>query len=45
MKNMDGYETEEICKELDITPSNYWVMMHRAKLILRECMEKNWFNK
>lgn len=43
MKNMDGLETEEICKELNITASNYWVMMHRAKLMLRECMEKNWF--
>ena len=45
MKNMDDLDTEEICKELNITPSNYWVMMHRAKLVLRECMEKNWFNK
>jgi RNA polymerase sigma-70 factor (ECF subfamily) len=43
MKNMDDLDTEEICKELNITPSNYWVMMHRAKLMLRECMEKNWF--
>jgi RNA polymerase sigma-70 factor (TIGR02943 family) len=43
MKNMDDLDTEEICKELNITPSNYWVMMHRAKLVLRDCMEKNWF--
>jgi RNA polymerase sigma-70 factor (ECF subfamily) len=43
MKNMDDLDTEEICKELGITPFNYWVMMHRAKLMLRECMEKNWF--
>jgi RNA polymerase sigma-70 factor (TIGR02943 family) len=45
LKNMDGLDTDEICKELNITPSNYWVMMHRAKLILRHCMEQNWFNK
>jgi RNA polymerase sigma-70 factor (TIGR02943 family) len=45
MKNMDDLDTEEICKELGITPSNYWVIMHRAKLQLRECMEKNWFGK
>ncbi|MBS1622602.1 MAG: sigma-70 family RNA polymerase sigma factor [Bacteroidetes bacterium] len=45
MKNMEGLETDEICKELNITQSNYWVMMHRAKLMLRDCMEKNWFNK
>lgn len=34
---------DEICKELNITSSNYWVMMHRAKLLMRECLEKNWF--
>lgn len=45
LKNMDDMESEEICKELEITPSNYWVMMHRAKLQLRECLENNWFKK
>jgi RNA polymerase sigma-70 factor (ECF subfamily) len=45
MKNMDDLESEEICKELHITPSNYWVLMHRAKLQLRECMEVNYFDK
>lgn len=44
LKNMEDLDSEEICKELQITPSNYWVLMHRAKLQLRECMEKNWFN-
>lgn len=42
MKLIDGEEAETICKVLDITASNYWVLMHRAKLQLRECMEKNW---
>jgi len=45
LKNMEDLDSEEICKELQITPSNYWVLMHRAKLQLRECMEKNWFKK
>lgn len=45
LKVMDDMDSEEVCKELQITPSNYWVMMHRAKLQLRECMEKNWFAK
>lgn len=44
LKNMDDLDSDEICKELGISPSNYWVIMHRAKLQLRECMEKNWFN-
>lgn len=43
LKNFEDLSSEEICKELDITPSNYWVLMHRAKLQLRECLQKNWF--
>jgi RNA polymerase sigma-70 factor (ECF subfamily) len=45
MKNMDDQDTEEICQALGITPSNYWVIMHRAKLHLRDCMAKNWFDQ
>lgn len=45
LKNMEDLDSDEICKELQISPSNYWVLMHRAKLQLRECMEKNWFSK
>jgi RNA polymerase sigma-70 factor, ECF subfamily len=36
-------ETEEICKELGITTSNAWVMLYRARLQLRECLDLNWF--
>ena len=43
MKYLEGMESEEICKELNITPSNYWVLLHRAKVQLRSCLEKNWF--
>jgi len=45
MKTINGFETEDICKELQITPSNLWVMIHRARTQLRGCMEENWFNK
>lgn len=45
LKNMDDKTTDEICKELEITPSNLWVIIHRAKLQLRGCLEKNWFNQ
>jgi RNA polymerase sigma-70 factor (ECF subfamily) len=37
-------ETEEICKELAISPTNLWVMLHRARLRLRECLQLNWFS-
>lgn len=36
---------ENICKELSISPSNYWVIIHRSKVLLRSCLEKNWFLK
>ncbi|MBI1890290.1 MAG: sigma-70 family RNA polymerase sigma factor [Burkholderiales bacterium] len=36
-------DTEEICKELEISTSNAWVMLYRARLKLRECLELNWF--
>jgi RNA polymerase sigma-70 factor, ECF subfamily len=38
-----GTDTEEICKDEAITPSNCWVILHRARLSLRECLEHNWF--
>ncbi len=43
-KMIDEKDSEEICKENDITPSNFWVIIHRAKLQMRECLEKTWFN-
>lgn len=42
LKMMEDCTAEEICKDLDITSSNLWVLIHRAKLKLRECIEKNW---
>lgn len=35
----------EICKELNLTPTNLYVQLHRARLRLRECLELNWFAK
>lgn len=40
-----GEETEAICKEEKITASNCWVILHRARLALRACLEKSWFGK
>ena len=45
MKTIDNFETEERCKELDITSSNLWVIIHRARTQLRRCLEVNWFKK
>jgi RNA polymerase sigma-70 factor (TIGR02943 family) len=37
-------ETDEICKELAITSTNLWVLLHRARLRLRECLQSDWFS-
>ena len=36
-------DTDEICKELQITSTNLWVLLHRARLRLRECLQTRWF--
>ena len=43
LKTMRGFETEEVCDQLGITTSNIWTILHRSRLQLRECLEKNWF--
>lgn len=45
MREILGLETEEICKELGITSSNCWVLLHRARLGLRECLSRRWFGE
>ena len=40
-----GEDTEAICKDEGITASNCWVILHRSRLSLRACLEKNWFGK
>lgn len=45
MRDVMEIETEDICKALNITSTNCWVMLHRARLALRECLEINWFGK
>ena len=38
-------EPDEICKDLHLTQSNYWVLMHRARLRLRQCVERGWMQE
>ena len=44
-REVDDVPSEEICKEFDITPNNFWVMLHRGRLALRRCLELNWFGR
>lgn len=43
MKTILGYETEVICNELNITASNLWVIIHRARTGMADCLKQNWF--
>ena len=42
LKVMEEINSDEVCKELGCTSSNLWVMLHRARLQLRECIEIKW---
>ncbi len=45
MREVMELETDEICKELTITANNLWVILYRARMSLRECLEHNWFKE
>ena len=45
LREVDGVESKEICALLNISENNLWVMLHRARMALRRCLEKNWFGK
>ena len=43
MREVMELDSDEICKELSITANNLWVILYRARMALRECLELNWF--
>lgn len=45
LREMDGYETDELCQLLGLSANNVWTMMYRARMSLRKCLESNWFSK
>ena len=44
LREIEKMDSKLICKILNVTPNNLWVMLHRARLQLRACLEDNWFN-
>lgn len=44
MREVMELDTGEICKELTITANNLWVILYRARMALRRCLEQNWFS-
>ncbi len=45
LKFLENDNSKAICRKLEITASNFWQIIHRAKLQLRNCLQINWFNK
>ncbi|MFA6245408.1 MAG: sigma-70 family RNA polymerase sigma factor [Mucilaginibacter sp.] len=43
MKHVDDESTTTICSELKVSDANFWVIIHRAKVNLRACLQKNWY--
>ena len=44
LRELDGLSTKEICKVLNVSETNLWVMLHRARLQIRKCLEQSWLN-
>ena len=45
MREHLGFDTADICKELGITSTHCWVLLYRARMALRECLQKGWFGR
>jgi RNA polymerase sigma-70 factor (ECF subfamily) len=43
LREMEGLSTPSICEAMGITPNNFWTMIYRARMALRQCLERNWF--
>ncbi|MDX8382660.1 MAG: sigma factor-like helix-turn-helix DNA-binding protein, partial [Ghiorsea sp.] len=43
MRELQGLDPDEVCKACDITATNLHVLLHRARLGLRHCLDQNWF--
>jgi len=43
MKTIQNFDTEAICNEFDISASNLWVIIHRARTSLEGCLDETWF--
>lgn len=45
LREVDGQATDEICSTLNITPNHLGVLLHRARLAIRRCLELHWFRE
>jgi RNA polymerase sigma-70 factor (ECF subfamily) len=45
LREVFGTDTKELCKDLNLTSSNVWVQLYRARMMLRECLERGGFGR
>ncbi len=43
LREVEAHSSAEVCVILNITESNLWVMLHRARAQLRKSLERRWF--
>jgi RNA polymerase sigma-70 factor (ECF subfamily) len=45
LRELEGLSGDEVCDAIRITPANLWARLHRARLLLRQCLERRWFGR
>ncbi len=45
LRELDGMDADEVQRTLQITPANFWKRLHRARMLLRQCLETGWFDR
>jgi len=45
LREIEGADSDEICKILNVSETNLWVILHRARMNLRRCLESRWFDR
>ena len=45
MRELQGLEPDEVCAAMGISEANLHVLLHRARLALRESLDREWFNR
>jgi RNA polymerase sigma-70 factor (ECF subfamily) len=45
LRELDGLGADEVQRTLGITPANFWKRLHRARMLLRQCLESGWFGR
>ncbi len=44
LRELHGLKADRICKVMDVSPTNLWTLLHRARALLRDCLDHNWFD-